>query len=209
MGIVRMEEEQFPEALEHFEKELELSTVRRDVEHIGYAALQSGAALWPLGRYKEAQTRLDQAETAAAKFADLRLASRPAAGGYSSQRRQVSGSGRNVQPPTHAHQPGRHGHAGGAEPRVGLGPDPLGSQTGRAPAMRTFVRDGSGGAGRKRASCGHPGGRRGASGNRRLERGTSRHSACGGTISQAAGLELASKSPGGACERGASGSRWS
>lgn len=74
MGTVRSEEEQFPEALEHFEKQLELSTVRRDVEHIGYAALQCGAALWPLGRYKEAQARLDQAETAAAKFADLRLA---------------------------------------------------------------------------------------------------------------------------------------
>ena len=73
MGTVLMEQEQFPEALEHFEKELELSAARRDVEHIGYAALESGAALRLLGRYAEAHVRLDQAEAAAAKFEALNL----------------------------------------------------------------------------------------------------------------------------------------
>jgi tetratricopeptide (TPR) repeat protein len=72
MGTVLLEEEQFPEALEHYEKELELSTALRDVAHNGYAALQCGMALWPLGRYAEAQARFDQAEAAAAKFKDLR-----------------------------------------------------------------------------------------------------------------------------------------
>jgi tetratricopeptide (TPR) repeat protein len=72
MGDVLLWLEQFPEALEHFEKQLELSTARRDVEHIGYAALQSGASLRLLGRYTEAHTRLDQAEAAAAKFEGLK-----------------------------------------------------------------------------------------------------------------------------------------
>jgi tetratricopeptide (TPR) repeat protein len=73
MGVVLMEEEQFPEALEHFEKELELSTALKDVEHAGYAAEESGAALALLGRYAEARTRFDQAEVAAAKFRALDL----------------------------------------------------------------------------------------------------------------------------------------
>jgi tetratricopeptide (TPR) repeat protein len=74
MGIVLLEQEQFPEALEQYEKELELSTALRDVEHIGYAALHCGTALTSLGRYAEAHARFDQAEAAAAKFADLRPA---------------------------------------------------------------------------------------------------------------------------------------
>ena len=74
MGDALLYEEQFPEALEHFEKQLELSAALHDVEHIGYAALQCGAALWPLGRYTEARARFHRAETAAAKFEDLKLA---------------------------------------------------------------------------------------------------------------------------------------
>ncbi|MGA3043457.1 MAG: protein kinase [Bryobacteraceae bacterium] len=73
MGYVLLGLEQFPEALEHFEKQLELSTALRDVEHVGYAALQCGTSLWLLGRYAEAHRRLDQAETAAAKFEGLKL----------------------------------------------------------------------------------------------------------------------------------------
>jgi tetratricopeptide (TPR) repeat protein len=73
MGDLLLGQEQFPEAFEHYEKQLELSTALGDVEHMGYAALQCGTALWLLGRYTEAHARFDQAEAAAAKFEDLRL----------------------------------------------------------------------------------------------------------------------------------------
>jgi tetratricopeptide (TPR) repeat protein len=74
IGTVLLAEEQFPEALEHYEKQLELSAALHDVEHIGYAALQCGATLWALGRYTEARARFDQADAAAAKFENLKLA---------------------------------------------------------------------------------------------------------------------------------------
>jgi tetratricopeptide (TPR) repeat protein len=73
MGSAMLGLEQFPEALEHYEKELELGAALGNVVHIGYAALECGMTLWPLGRYAEAPARFDQAEAAAAKFADLRL----------------------------------------------------------------------------------------------------------------------------------------
>ncbi|MGC9947088.1 MAG: protein kinase [Bryobacteraceae bacterium] len=73
MGTAMLGLEQFPEALEHYEKELELAAARRDIEHVGYGALQCGMTLWPLGRYAEAPARFDQAEAAAAKFEDLRF----------------------------------------------------------------------------------------------------------------------------------------
>src|ERR1039457_7661694 len=57
------------------------------------------------------------------------------------------------------------------ESAVGPGPDPLGPQAGRAAALRTLVRGGSGGAGRGRAPGVHLGCGRGAPGNRRLEGG--------------------------------------
>jgi tetratricopeptide (TPR) repeat protein len=74
MGYVLLERERFPEALEHYERDLELGTALRDVEHVGYAALNCGTALWRLGRYREAHLRFAQAEGAAAKFEDLRFA---------------------------------------------------------------------------------------------------------------------------------------
>ena len=69
-------QEQFPAALDHFTKELELSMALGDVEHTGYAALYCGATLWLLGRYPEAHAKFDQADGAARNFADLRLAIR-------------------------------------------------------------------------------------------------------------------------------------
>lgn len=65
--------EQFPEALEHYVKELELGTALHNTEHTAYGALHCGMALWPLGRYAEAQTRFDQADVAAANFEDLKV----------------------------------------------------------------------------------------------------------------------------------------
>jgi tetratricopeptide (TPR) repeat protein len=71
IGTVLLEKEQFPAALDHFEKTLELGTALHDIEHLGYAAVESGTVLWLLGRFSEAHARLDQAETAARGFGSL------------------------------------------------------------------------------------------------------------------------------------------
>ena len=70
LGGVRFAQEQYPEALEQFQKNLELST---DAEHIGYAGLWCGNTLRLLGRYAEARTMLDRVDPIAEKFPLIRL----------------------------------------------------------------------------------------------------------------------------------------
>ena len=70
LGSVFEALQQYPQALDHFRKYLELST---DAENAGYAASESGNALWRLGRYEEAATMFDKAAASAAKFPALRI----------------------------------------------------------------------------------------------------------------------------------------
>jgi len=70
LGGVRFAQEQYPEALEQFQKNLELSA---DAEHIGYAGLWCGNTLRLLGRYAEARTMLERVDAIAEKFPSIRL----------------------------------------------------------------------------------------------------------------------------------------
>ena len=70
LGSVRFAQEQYPEALEQYQKNLELST---DAEHIGYAGLECGNTLRLLGRYAEARTMLERVDAIAEKFPSIRL----------------------------------------------------------------------------------------------------------------------------------------
>jgi tetratricopeptide (TPR) repeat protein len=70
LGGVRFAQEQYPEALEQYQKNLELST---DAEHIGYAGLECGNTLRLLGRYAEARTMLERVDPIAEKFPSIRL----------------------------------------------------------------------------------------------------------------------------------------
>lgn len=70
IGLVYSRQERYPEALEQYKKNLELST---DPLQTGYARLQCGDALCMLGRLDEAVSMFDQAGDAAAKFPQLKL----------------------------------------------------------------------------------------------------------------------------------------
>jgi tetratricopeptide (TPR) repeat protein len=69
IGNVLFVQEQYPAALEQFQKSLAFSV---DAEHVAYASWACGWSLWLLGRYSEAVTALERAETAGSKFAALR-----------------------------------------------------------------------------------------------------------------------------------------
>ena len=62
--------DRFPEALEQYQKSLELAP---DIEHIGYASLECGNTLWRLGRYIEAAAMFARADASAQKFPPLRM----------------------------------------------------------------------------------------------------------------------------------------
>ncbi len=70
LGGVRFAQEQYPEALEQFRKNLELSS---DAEHTGYAGLWCGNTLRLLGRYAEARTMFERVDPMAEKFPLIRL----------------------------------------------------------------------------------------------------------------------------------------
>jgi tetratricopeptide (TPR) repeat protein len=70
MGSLLVFQEQYPRALDHYRRSLDL---RRDAQLKGYAGLQCGSTLWLLGRYEEARAALDAADALAAKFPDLRV----------------------------------------------------------------------------------------------------------------------------------------
>jgi tetratricopeptide (TPR) repeat protein len=73
IGSVFLAEERYPDALQHYEKELELGGMLGNTEHVGYASLHCASVLWRIGQYTEAAARLDQAEASAAKFGSLGL----------------------------------------------------------------------------------------------------------------------------------------
>jgi tetratricopeptide (TPR) repeat protein len=62
--------DRFPEALEQYQKSLELAP---DTEHMGYASLECGNTLWRLGRYTEAGSMFARADASAQKFPPLRM----------------------------------------------------------------------------------------------------------------------------------------
>jgi len=70
IGSVLASQERYPEALDHYLKNLALSA---DAQHKGYAGLQSGNTLWRLGRYDEARKMFELADGPARNFASLRL----------------------------------------------------------------------------------------------------------------------------------------
>ncbi len=70
LGSLLFETDNFPEALQRYSKNLELAV---DEEHLGFANLQCGNALWRLGEYSEAETRFSKADAFAEKFPRLRL----------------------------------------------------------------------------------------------------------------------------------------
>jgi tetratricopeptide (TPR) repeat protein len=70
IGSVFFYQEQFPDALEEYRKDLDLSA---DAEHIGYASLSYGNALRILGRFSEAQNAFARAESSAERFLPLSL----------------------------------------------------------------------------------------------------------------------------------------
>jgi tetratricopeptide (TPR) repeat protein len=70
LGNVFFAQERYRDALEHYRKNLELST---DNEHSGYARLQCGDLLWRLGHYTEARNLLKEATAMAEKLPSLRL----------------------------------------------------------------------------------------------------------------------------------------
>jgi tetratricopeptide (TPR) repeat protein len=69
LGSLLFFQEQYPKALEHYRKSLDL---RRDAQLKGYSGLQCGSTLWQLGRYDDARATLDAADALAAKFPELR-----------------------------------------------------------------------------------------------------------------------------------------
>jgi tetratricopeptide (TPR) repeat protein len=62
MGMLLATQERYPEALKHFQ--IELNTAG-DAAIKGYAGLQTGDLLWRLGRYDEARGILQEAEAGA------------------------------------------------------------------------------------------------------------------------------------------------
>jgi tetratricopeptide (TPR) repeat protein len=69
MGAIFEDQEQYPDALREYQRNLALST---DDEHLGYAALGCADMLWRLGRYAEASTMHGNADARADKFPLLR-----------------------------------------------------------------------------------------------------------------------------------------
>jgi tetratricopeptide (TPR) repeat protein len=70
LGDIFFAEEQYPQALDHYQEFLRLSA---NVEKTGYAGLGCGKTLWRLGQYIEADAKLKQAEEAAKNFPQLQL----------------------------------------------------------------------------------------------------------------------------------------
>jgi tetratricopeptide (TPR) repeat protein len=70
LGTTLAAQQRYPEALPHFQRELELSATD---ERVGYAALNSAEMFWFLGRFDEARQALTTVDLRAAKFPALRL----------------------------------------------------------------------------------------------------------------------------------------
>jgi tetratricopeptide (TPR) repeat protein len=70
LGTVLLAQERYPEALPHFQRDLDLSATD---ERRGYAGLNCAEMLWFLGRYDEAREAIAAAEARAVKFPALRL----------------------------------------------------------------------------------------------------------------------------------------
>jgi tetratricopeptide (TPR) repeat protein len=70
LGSLLAFQEQYPQALEHYRKSLELN---RDPQLKGYAGLQCGSTLCQLGRYDDARAALDAADELATKYPELRV----------------------------------------------------------------------------------------------------------------------------------------
>jgi tetratricopeptide (TPR) repeat protein len=70
LGSLLAFQEQYPKALEHYRKSLDL---RHDAQLKGYSGLQCGSTLCQLGRYDEARAVLDASDALAAKFPELRV----------------------------------------------------------------------------------------------------------------------------------------
>jgi tetratricopeptide (TPR) repeat protein len=70
LGSLLVYQEQYPKALEHYRKSLDL---HRSAQRKGYAGLQLGSTLWQLGRFEEARAALDAADALAQAFPELRV----------------------------------------------------------------------------------------------------------------------------------------
>jgi tetratricopeptide (TPR) repeat protein len=65
IGISLVQQELYPQALEHFEKNREINQSLNDQQTLGYSLTNLGNALWQLGRYGEATKDFDEALTIA------------------------------------------------------------------------------------------------------------------------------------------------
>jgi len=70
LGSLEFEEENYPRALDHYRKNLELIV---DPRGIGYARLQCGNLLWLLGDYQHARAMFDAGDAVAGPFKSLHL----------------------------------------------------------------------------------------------------------------------------------------
>lgn len=70
LGNLLFDRDNFPQALEHYRKSLELAA---DAQQAAYAAMQCGNTLWRLGQYAESAAMFEKADAAAGKFPPLYL----------------------------------------------------------------------------------------------------------------------------------------
>jgi len=67
IGIALVQQEQYPQALDHFDKNLEINKSLGDEQTVGYSLTNRGNAVWQLGRYAEASKAFAAALTIAAR----------------------------------------------------------------------------------------------------------------------------------------------
>lgn len=65
MGVIAVRREQYPEALEHFQKNGEINKSLGNQQGVGYSLTNRGNVLWQLGRYTEARSAFADALTIA------------------------------------------------------------------------------------------------------------------------------------------------
>jgi serine/threonine protein kinase/uncharacterized protein HemY len=61
IGSIRSDQEQYSEALRHFDKSYEINSSLNVRAYVGYSAMQRASVLWQMGRYDEAIAALDEA----------------------------------------------------------------------------------------------------------------------------------------------------